>query len=163
MNGYFQLIQKNDCVFLKIFKETDGGQPISLQEIVNYLSRQKISFDLKQLNADLQGAADQSEFLLSTTKVFPVPESMKVDVSGDGMEVKVRFYPPSDIGKAFEKEDIYFHLRNAKVVYGILEDVVKTGADAVVTNIYTIFNQPEGIVGACKKFDEAVKAYECRG
>ena len=124
MNGYFQLIQKNDCVFLKIFKETDGGQPISLQEIVNYLSRQKISFDLKQLNADLQGAADQAEFLLSTTKVFPVPESMKVDVSGDGMEVKVRFYPPSDIGKAFEKEDIYFYLRNAKVVYGILEDVV---------------------------------------
>ena len=51
MNGYFQLIQKNDCVFLKIFKETDGGQPISLQEIVNYLSCQKISFDLKQLPA----------------------------------------------------------------------------------------------------------------
>lgn len=49
------------------------------------------------------------------------------------------------------------------VHYGILEDVVKTGADAVVTNIYTIFNQPEGIVGACKKFDEAVKSYECKG
>lgn len=47
------------------------------------------------------------------------------------------------------------------VHYGILEDAVRSGADAIVTNIYTIFDQPEGIAGACRKFESRVWDLRC--
>lgn len=47
------------------------------------------------------------------------------------------------------------------VHYGILEDAIKCGADAVVTNIYTVFNQPEGISAACRKFEKLTRDVRC--
>ena len=34
------------------------------------------------------------------------------------------------------------------------KECVKLGAEIFVTNIYTVFNQPEGIVAACKRFEK---------
>ena len=48
------------------------------------------------------------------------------------------------------------------VHYGILRDIIENGCDAVVTNIYTIFGQPEGIEAACRKFDEATAGVTCK-
>lgn len=42
------------------------------------------------------------------------------------------------------------------VHYGILEEAVESGADAIVTNIYTVFQQSEGITAACRKFEKTV-------
>ena len=47
------------------------------------------------------------------------------------------------------------------VHYGIIEECVKNGADALVTNVYTIFNQPEGITAACRRFTETMKNVVC--
>lgn len=47
------------------------------------------------------------------------------------------------------------------VHYGILRDILENGCDAVVTNIYTIFNQPEGIVAACRRFEAETKNIHC--
>ena len=44
------------------------------------------------------------------------------------------------------------------VNYDIAEDVVRSGADIIVTNIYMVFNQPEGIAGACQRFRETLGA-----
>ena len=33
-------------------------------------------------------------------------------------------------------------------------EAVRCGADALVTNIYMIFRQPEGITGACRRFQQ---------
>lgn len=48
------------------------------------------------------------------------------------------------------------------VHYGILKEIIENGCDAVVTNIYTIFQQPEGIVSACKRFEETTRTIQCR-
>ena len=47
------------------------------------------------------------------------------------------------------------------VHYGILEEAARCGADAIVTNIYTVFNQPEGITAACRRFEAAVRDLRC--
>lgn len=39
------------------------------------------------------------------------------------------------------------------MTYEGLVPCVKQGANVIVTGIFTIFQQPEGIVGACRKFD----------
>ena len=47
------------------------------------------------------------------------------------------------------------------VHYGIAKECVKNGADALVTNIYMVFNQPEGITAACRRFTETMKDVVC--
>lgn len=41
--------------------------------------------------------------------------------------------------------------------YKNLIPCIKNGANVIVTGIYTVFEQPEGILGACKHFDDEVK------
>lgn len=48
------------------------------------------------------------------------------------------------------------------VNYDIAEDVVRNGADMIVTNIYMIFNQPDGITGACRRFEEVLGPIESK-
>lgn len=40
------------------------------------------------------------------------------------------------------------------ITYENLPGLVENGADAVVTNIYTIFQQPDGIESACRRFHQ---------
>ncbi|MEA4911856.1 MAG: ribulose-phosphate 3-epimerase [Oscillospiraceae bacterium] len=47
------------------------------------------------------------------------------------------------------------------VNYDIAADVVRAGADMLVTNIYMIFKQPDGIAGACARFDKTLGAIQC--
>lgn len=47
------------------------------------------------------------------------------------------------------------------VNYEIAADSVKNGADMIVSNIYMIFNQPEGITEACKRFVRELGDVEC--
>ncbi|MEA5050202.1 MAG: ribulose-phosphate 3-epimerase [Oscillospiraceae bacterium] len=42
------------------------------------------------------------------------------------------------------------------VNYDVAADVVRSGADMIVTNVYMIFGQPDGISGACARFNEAL-------
>lgn len=44
--------------------------------------------------------------------------------------------------------------------YGIIEECIENGADAFVTNVFTVFNQPEGIFEACKKFENFCREAE---
>jgi len=46
------------------------------------------------------------------------------------------------------------------VNYDIAEDAIRNGAEIIVTNIYMIFNQPDGITAACKRFDQAFAQVE---
>lgn len=44
------------------------------------------------------------------------------------------------------------------MTYEGLTPCIRRGANVIVTGIFTIFKQPEGIVGACKRFDETCQA-----
>ena len=46
------------------------------------------------------------------------------------------------------------------VNYDIAEDAIRNGAEIIVTNIYMIFNQPDGITAACKRFNQSFSHIE---
>lgn len=46
------------------------------------------------------------------------------------------------------------------VDYEHLPDLIRCGADAVVTGIYIVFQQEDGIAGACRRFEKAVEQIE---
>ncbi len=46
------------------------------------------------------------------------------------------------------------------VDYENLPGLMEAGADAVVSGIYLVFEQPDGIAGACRRFDQRVREIE---
>lgn len=126
MNGYFQIIIQDNETGIKIFHETDGGQPVTIREITYYLNREKISFPIKELNDALHGNEKETYLKLSDDTHLPIAESAQVAISKDRMEASIRFYPPSSNGKGYRKEDIYSELRVAKVMYGIDDAMVES-------------------------------------
>ena len=45
------------------------------------------------------------------------------------------------------------------ISYDNLQEIVEAGGDLIVTNVFTVFNQPEGIAGACRKFEAKCREY----
>lgn len=121
MNGYFQIINNDNGVDLKIVHPTENGEIASIQEIVNFLNREKITFDLKSLNQALHENGTETLLHLCDVPHLPIAESAIVSVSSDRMKAFIKFYPPSNNGKAYRREDLNSELRVAKVVYGINE------------------------------------------
>lgn len=125
MNGYFQLVLDEMGVKLKLVPATNGGAAISIKELIMYLDRNKVSYDLKMLNNELVSLQDQPKLIfLSGDKILPVSESCFLSMSSDRMTVTARFYPPSNNGKSYVKDGIMSELRIAKVNFGIQEDVI---------------------------------------
>lgn len=60
-----------------------------------------------------------------------------------------------------EKELDFKILVDGGVNYSIAADCVKNGADILVTGIYIVFNQSDGIVSACKRFEDTIKDFTC--
>ena len=49
------------------------------------------------------------------------------------------------------------------VNYENLSGLLENGADGVVTGIYIVFQQPDGIAGACQRFEETIKVLSQKG
>lgn len=126
MNGYFKVIVNPESIDLKVFPATDGGNPIQINELTDYLTRQKIAFDLKDLNNKVTSAINPTQFEISKQVDFlPISESCEVYVSPDRMLVTGRFYPASNNGKEMDHEDVLSRLRADKVKYGFEEETIE--------------------------------------
>lgn len=124
-NGFFQLIIKQDGTYLKIFKAEEGGQPISYEEISNYLMDIHINeFDIIVIGKALASDESPIEVKLTSMPILPVDEFLKIEVSEDRMYVKGRFYPPSDRGNLMTKDDIVRKLVSNGIKYGADEAVI---------------------------------------
>lgn len=130
MNGYFQLDCLPNGTFLKIFKETSGGQPININELAEYLNKKNISFDIADLNKKIMAINDKGTIQLDSLKRYPEREMIIVKISDDKMSAVCRFIPPSVNGSLLSREDIMSDLNSAKVCYGL--DVAEI--DAFVNN-----------------------------
>ncbi len=124
MNGYFQLDLRPEGTFLRIYAATDGGDPVNINELAEYLQKKGIGYELTDLNRKVQAITDKGVFQLDSIKRYQEREMMVVCVAPNKMEASVRFYPPSVQGFKLERDDIYADLRNAGVNYGIDEDAV---------------------------------------
>lgn len=124
MNGYFQIIADDMGVKVKLVPPTDNGKPLGIKELTSYLTREKIPFDLKSLNSELESLKEEKIVFLSPDKIMPISESSMIVVSPDRMTVTARFYPASSNGRAYVKDDVLSDLRINKVTYGIDDAVI---------------------------------------
>ena len=119
MNGYFQLDLKPNGTFINIIKETEGGEPVNINELAEYLIKKNINFDVANLNGKILALTGNGSIQLDGIKRYPEREMISVKISEDKMTAVCRFYPPSVGGGLLSKEDIISDLNTAKVTYGV--------------------------------------------
>ena len=126
MNGYFQLLFKDEGTFLRVYPHTEKGLPINVNEVMEYLSSRKVAFDAQVLNVGLFKLSQQKDIQLSTeVRVDPEPEGVLLNVSDDQMKAMVRFYPPSVGGAFMGEQDIADVLQGKGIEAGIKRDMIK--------------------------------------
>ena len=125
MNGYFQIITDDKGTSIRLIPPTDGGNAVGIKEVSGYLTKNKIPYDLKTLNNEIVSLSDSERVLfLSPDKIMPVSESCNLYMTPDRMTVTARFFPASEGGRTYNKEDIYSELRLNKVVKGVDDEAL---------------------------------------
>lgn len=126
MDAGFQLICEQDGARLKLFPATEGGAPIDLDQLIDYLNFSKIEFIVPEVSkavADLRD--EEKEIKLNLNPTLPVSEQLKLELVEENMKCIGRFFPPSAKGSLNEEDDIKASLKNLGVVFGIKEDTIK--------------------------------------
>ena len=127
-NGYFQLICGERGTAVKLFKPVDGGAPIAIRELMEYLVTNSISYDTVALNKQVQDfeASDDQETVcqISLEPSMEIRESYHLAVSQDKLTVLARFYPPSQGGERMTAEEFMKDLEIKKIIYGVNGDKI---------------------------------------
>ena len=134
MNAYYQVINNDAGTALRLVPATGSGKStIDVQELIEYLTINKVPFQLKELGAAVTNLTEERMLKLSMQRSLPIQESIHVSITDMNMTVVCSFIPPSSDGKRLGKNDILSSLSQKKVIYGIDEAAI----DAfLVTNVF---------------------------
>lgn len=125
MNAYYQVVNSDTGTSLRLMPATDGGKTnIDVQALVEYLTINKIPFQLKELGAAVANLREETMLKLSMQRSLPIPESMSVAVTDMNMTAVCTFIPPSSDGKRLGRSDILAALGQKKIVFGIDEEAI---------------------------------------
>ena len=124
-NGFFQINITNEMTYVRLFPAVDGGEPVSVEELRDYLTAKGFPIDVVLLKNVIDGMGNQpKDIKLSDKKAIPIPESLKIKISNDKMTVTGRFYPFSSAGSACTMEDIKSELAFHGIKNGIDENEI---------------------------------------
>ena len=88
-----------------VFPPTEGGGPVSVIEIAEYLSSRNIAYDNKTLYA-LVGKEEVQKVIINKDTCTEEREGYKLLISPDKMQAVIRFYPPSRNGGKLTKKEL---------------------------------------------------------
>lgn len=118
-NGYFQLNIAENGTYIRLFPPVDGGEPISLDELRQYLAMKNYLPDAIALSKVLSTLTEQTDFKLEDTKGHAEMEMFVLKISPDKMSAVARFYPNSNAGGSLRSEDIVNDLYHKGIKKGI--------------------------------------------
>ncbi len=123
-NGYFKLVCGSDGTSIRIFSPVDGGEAVNVKEVMEYLNRVGVKYDLSLLNKGVQDAAasplGESFVTLNKDPSMEVRECYTLYVSQDRMTASARFYAPSASGERMTVQEFINDLSHKNIIYGIL-------------------------------------------
>ena len=118
-NGYFRLVELEQGFGVQLIPPEDGGAKIMIAEVVDYLEKNNLVYDLSVLKEKIDAGVKDTVFL-GTGPCPMISESYKLNISEDKMTAILRFYPPS--GKSFKLlsvEEMVRDLRFREITFGI--------------------------------------------
>ena len=126
VNGYFELIQKDDRMWLCVHPPEDGGEMATAEEVMGYLDSISFSdYDLVALDAYMKSGEFSKPMKLSNTVIIPERERVKVTITPNGERALARFYPPSTGGSLLTEQDIISDLQMAGIRHGIKKKAIE--------------------------------------
>lgn len=125
-NAYFQMVVGESDVGMRYFPPVDDGEPLKIDEIIEYLADNHIeNYNLKLINETLITAKAPVKITISTDKAYQIDEKMKVMVTPDKMYAVARFYPPSEGTKRADADEFERDLKALKITNGIVYEALK--------------------------------------
>ncbi|MCR5651925.1 MAG: FapA family protein [Lachnospiraceae bacterium] len=123
INGYFRLEEGDGETFIKLFGAKEGGKPLDMNELEEYLLTRRINFDKIALAPVVKENKDTTVRLNRET-IHPVNEGIKLIVSEDKMTVTARFYPPTQHGGLVTADEIQGDFRAKHIKANANLDVI---------------------------------------
>ncbi len=123
MNGYFQLVITPKGTGIKVFPPTDGGEPLDVNMVRDYLDDRKMQYDVVLIKEAVT-KADGNVAIFTEAQVLPEREGCKLDISKDRMMVTAIFYPPSEGAELLTEKEVLASLAYRKITYGVKADVI---------------------------------------
>lgn len=125
-NSFFQLVISENDVAMRYFPPLDGGEPLKIDEVIEYLAAHHIeNYDLKLINETLITAQSPVKITISNETAYQIDEEMKVKVTPDKMYAIARFYPPSEGRKRADADEFERDLKALKITNGIIYEALK--------------------------------------
>ncbi len=124
-NAFFQLVQKQDGVYLKSYPALEGGAPLSVDDILYYLEQKKImDVSVDDITSFVQKASEtvNAEKRIMIGKILPENEFPVVTIDPERKFAKIRLYPPSSGGKRLSLKELLERIGQNGVQYGILKE-----------------------------------------
>ncbi len=124
-NGYFRLVDLEQGYGINFWPPEDGGEKIMVAEVVDYLEKNSLVYDLSVLKEKISTGVKETVFL--GKGVCPaIAESYKLTVSEDKMTAVMRFYPPAGkSNKMLTVEEVIRDLRFRNITFGIQSEVIQ--------------------------------------
>lgn len=123
-NAFFQLLHKEDGIYLKSYPAVDGGEPLSAQDILFYLAKKKFDDVTSATVVEFtQNALKNKNAFVKIAEGTALPENEYAVVTLDPQKLyaKIRLYPNSNLGGRLSKEDILSLLEQNGIHHGIIE------------------------------------------
>ena len=132
--AFFQLIQKDDGMYLKAYPEVDGGEKLSVEDVLNYLDKKNLkdvdSGIVKYFVEDANSGKKDVLVKVLEGKQIPEKEFGLVSIDKKGYLAKIRLYPPSDKGARLSTSELKNLIEQNGVKYGIIEKNIEIALKA---------------------------------
>lgn len=122
-NAFFQMIHKEDGMYLKSYPAVDGGEPLHVDDVMNYLKAKKyedVMVESIKTFVDDAEKKKNAEVRISRKKMLPENEYAVITVDPQRYYAKIRLYPNSNKGGRLAVKDILMLLEQQGVKYGII-------------------------------------------
>ena len=123
-NAYFQLVNTPGGFGLKIFPALEGGEPIKLQELMNYLDVSKVNYDVNKLKQVI-GASEEMVLELGTGPCPKVRENYVLHIAEDNMAAYARFFPASETADRMSVAEFENDMNFRQVKFGLQKNVLE--------------------------------------
>lgn len=120
------MINEEGKTGIQLIPPTDGGEPILVNDVVEYLALKDIVYDKSALYKAIEAATEkETVFLLEKRTTMKERECYKFTVTPDNMQAYVRFYAPSIGGEEMTAAELIKDLEIKGIRHGILKEKIE--------------------------------------
>ncbi|MCQ2494001.1 MAG: FapA family protein [Lachnospiraceae bacterium] len=127
-NAYFRLENVQGGFGVHLFAPKDGGENINVQELVNYLDKQEINYNLSAVKMAAESGTD-TIVPLGEGECPRVAESYTYMATPDNMLAVAKFIPASSTGERLSYDEFSKDMMFRGIRYGLQEEILKKHFD----------------------------------